>query len=84
MALKLTISEPEAITLKISSSGGDYPPYDGDYIVTPGTYDEVILPTAQKLMKEDVEVKVIPRFEVSNPSGGETLIIGKEYFTYGD
>lgn len=55
------------------------PAYRGEYEVTPKVYDEQSLPTSGKLMGQDVVVHKIPQFEVSNGSGGKTLIIGEEY-----
>lgn len=55
------------------------PAYRGEYEVTPKVYDEQSLPTSGKLMGKDVVVHKIPQFEVSNGSGGKTLIIGEEH-----
>lgn len=55
------------------------PAYGGEYEVTPKVYDEQSLPTSGKLMGKDVVVHKIPQFEVSNGSGGKTLIIGEEH-----
>ena len=54
-------------------------PYTGDYTVTPKIYEATVLPTKAKNMREDVTVLKIPQFEVSNESGGITLIMGNEY-----
>ena len=48
--------------------------------MTPRTYDETRLETKDKLMPDDVTVRKIPRYEVSNDCGGVTLIMGDEYF----
>ena len=53
------------------------PPYEGEYEVTPKTYDEQVLPTKNKRMINNLTVKKIPQYEVSNDSG-YTLIIGEE------
>ena len=53
------------------------PPYDGEYEVTPKTYDAQVLPTRNKRMINNLTVKKIPQYEVSNDSG-YTLIIGDE------
>ena len=52
-------------------------PYEGEYEVTPKISSQ-ILPTAKKLMKDDVTIKSIPYFDVSNPAGGQTIYIGSE------
>lgn len=52
--------------------------YTGEYSVTPETYSNVTLETANLMMMDDVIVSQIPQYEVSNDSEGTTLIIGKE------
>lgn len=54
------------------------PPYRGEYEVVPKVYTEQTPPTSGKLLDRDVLVHKIPQFEVSNTSGGKTLIIGEE------
>ena len=54
------------------------PSYGGEYEVVPKVYTEQTLPTSGKLLGRDVLVRKIPQFEVSNGSGGKTLIIGEE------
>ena len=49
--------------------------YTGDYEVTPMA-DAQTLATKEKLMADDVHIKAIPFFEVSNNSGGTTVYIG--------
>lgn len=51
--------------------------YDGDYTVTPKV-EKQELATRQKFLTEDVKIKEIPFFEVSNNEGGQTVFIGKE------
>lgn len=55
----------------------DVPQYEGDYEVTPKVSEQT-LPTAKKLMSEDLTIKEIPYFEVGNNSGGDTVYIAKE------
>lgn len=54
--------------------------YDGTYTVTPKNYEETELKTKDKMMKNNVTVNKIPKYEVSNDFGGSTLIIGDEYY----
>lgn len=61
----------------------DADPYMGAYEVTPKVEAQV-LPTAKKLMADDVTVKAIPYYETSNLSDGETVYIGTEVEIYGD
>ena len=51
------------------------PQYKGETTVTPRTYEETRLETKDKLMPDDVTVRKIPRYEVSNDCGGVTLIM---------
>jgi hypothetical protein len=53
------------------------PLYDGATEVTPMVNSQV-LPTAQKITKEDLTVKAIPYYDVSNSAGGNTIFIGNE------
>ena len=59
-----------------ASSGGGSPPYTGEYDVTPQVQSDIVLYTRNKQMTENVLVRKIPQHEVSNVSGGKTLIIG--------
>lgn len=52
------------------------PDYDGAYDVIPMAWEGQTLPTAMKLLRENVTVQEIPYYEVSNQSGGVTVNIG--------
>lgn len=54
--------------------------YTGYYDIIPSTYDVQTLETENKLLSDNVTIQRIPQFEVSNVSGGATLIIGEEYY----
>ena len=62
----------------------DVPKYAGETTVTPKVENETVLPTRDKIGKDDITVLKIPQFEVSNTSGGYTLIIGEEYYNNGN
>lgn len=53
-------------------------PYEGEYEVTPKVYEDTVLATKSKTMRDDVRVRKIPQYEVTNESGGMTLILGDE------
>jgi hypothetical protein len=55
----------------------DVPRYSGDYDVTPRVGEQV-LPTRNKLMIDDMTIKAIPVYKVSNTSGGVTVYIANE------
>ena len=57
------------------SGGEEYEQYEGEYSVSP-KFTEQTLPTAKKILTEDVRVEEIPYFEVSNNAGGTTVTIG--------
>ena len=52
------------------------PDYEGPYQVRPDPHDAIILPTARKLMLDDVTVEKIPYYTTTNLAGGYTAIIG--------
>ena len=70
-SLSGVVSIPAAITV---------PFYEAEYVVTPQVESDSVLSTNGKQMQQDVTVLKIPQFEVSNESGGKTLIIGEEYY----
>lgn len=49
--------------------------YEGDYEITPSVESQEML-TKNKMMDKDVTIKAIPYAEVSNTSGGCTILIG--------
>lgn len=51
--------------------------YSGEYVMTPKVREQ-IMQTKDKVMTDDVTIKSIPFFDVSNNSGGTTVYIGDE------
>ena len=51
--------------------------YEGEYEITPRT-DEQTIPTKEKVLSEDVVIKAIPFFKVTNLAGGNTVFIANE------
>ncbi len=74
-ANKTMIGAINELNSKQQNKDVDY--YDGDYTVTPKV-EKQELATRQKFLTEDVKIKEIPFFEVSNNEGGQTVFIGKE------
>lgn len=78
--IKMTLSQPE-IKIKIAPAKvvytGDSKPYEGVYDVTPQAKSAVILPTKDRLLSRDVNVKKIPYYETSNQTG-VTVYIASE------
>lgn len=56
---------------------GDYENYEGPYEVIP-KIESQSLSTKNKCMSNNVTIREIPYYEVSNASNGETIIIGGE------
>ena len=79
-AVTLHLGQPTHLTMSMELGrpiylGGE--PYDGPYDVTPKVTAQT-LSTAKKLMRDDVSVRAIPYFDVSNPAGGNTIYIANE------
>ena len=73
-------SQRAGISGTVATTAQDIPTYTGEYSATPKVEEETILQTKGRKMINDVTVRKIPQYEVSNPQGGETLIIGDEYY----
>lgn len=54
--------------------------YEGAYSIASKISTEQTLPTQGKKMVEDMTILKVPQVEVANASGGNTLIIGDEYY----
>ena len=52
--------------------GGD--PYEGSYTITPLASQAVILPTTNKILRDDITVTKVPYYETSNLSGTTVFI----------
>lgn len=74
--VEISSATPE-IEISLTSAQHTYKKYDGEYDVTP-TVDGQTLKTANKLMEQDVNIRAIPFYEVSNAFDGETVYIAKE------
>nr|DAH88199.1 MAG TPA: hypothetical protein [Caudoviricetes sp.] len=49
--------------------------YKGEYTVTPAVTDQLLL-TKEKMLKDNMTFKGVPKQIVDNPSGGKTVTIG--------
>ena len=52
-----------------------YDYFEGDYFIVP-TVESQTLETKGKLMKNDINIREIPYYEVSNEASGNTVYIG--------
>lgn len=55
-------------------TSGEYPMFEGPYVVEPTQYDQ-ILATKHKAMSDDVTVKEVPTWLVSNEKGYSFIIL---------
>lgn len=65
------------IDQEIVNTYGKLPDYEGQYKITPKV-TEIVLPTKDRAMKDDVTIFQIPYAEVANEAGGNTVTIGLE------
>ena len=81
MIVKVAVISQEPVDVQVDAvtriPSGDVPAYDGPYEAIPKVEAQT-LPTAKKIMREDVSVRAIPYFDVSNPAGGNTIYIANE------
>lgn len=73
--LRGSLSANENILGAKASISTDHDLYSGAYDVTP-EIEEQTLNTSDKLMLDDVKIRAIPYYSVSNKYNGETIIIG--------
>lgn len=52
--------------------------YKGDYTVIPNAHEQIVLKTKGRKMLDNITVKKISYFDVSNEFGGSTVYIGSE------
>lgn len=65
----------EKVTIITDIIGADVEEYKGSCQIVP-KFEEQVLPTCKKVLRDDVVIKEIPITKVSNTSGGNTVIIG--------
>lgn len=74
---------PESTLSGIVSMPETFEWFSGEYRVVPAVASKV-LRTKDKLMADDVTVESIPYYEVSNPQGGSTIMIGDDPNAYNE
>lgn len=78
--IQVRVAQQSAVSVRITGTAVvDAPEYAGPYDITP-LFSAQVLPTAKRLMQQDLTIKKIPQYEVANDSSGYTLIIGEEYY----
>lgn len=82
--IKLNTSENLTVGFKeLQRYDGAVTNYEGDYTIVPKPNEAQVLATAGKRMTDNLTVKEIPYYEVSN-TVGKTAYIGKEVKIYGN
>lgn len=77
--IQVRVAQQSAVSVRITGTAVvSAPEYAGPYDITP-LFSTQILPTAKRLMQQDVTIRKIPQYEVSNDYG-TTLILGDEYY----
>lgn len=77
--LKAAIGGKLPVTAVIGRGNDVYPPYTGEYEITPKFDSKVSLSTANKVMRENVTVHKVPRYDISNEAGGTTVFLGGKF-----
>jgi len=73
-------AQQSAVSVRITGTAVvSAPEYAGPYDITP-LFSAQTLPTAKRLLQQNITIKKIPQYEVTNDSNGYTLIIGEEYY----
>nr|DAZ74436.1 MAG TPA: hypothetical protein [Caudoviricetes sp.] len=77
--IQVRVAQQHAVSVRITGTAVvSAPEYAGPYDITP-LLSAQTLPTAKRLMQQDVIIEKIPQYEVSNDYG-TTLILGDEYY----
>lgn len=83
-AISVEIADEMELDVEIGVGGVIHIPpedleiYDGDTTIIPKANEQTVLPTAQKLVEDDITVMEIPFYQTTNPQGGNTIYIGRE------
>ena len=78
--IQVRVAQQSAVRVDVTGTAVvSAPEYSGPYDITP-LFTAQVLPTAKRLMQQDLTIKKIPQYEVANDSSGYTLIIGEEYY----
>lgn len=77
--IQVRVTQQHAVSVRITGTAVvSAPEYAGPYDITP-LLSAQTLPTAKRLLQQDVIIEKIPQYEVSNDYG-TTLILGDEYY----
>lgn len=77
--IQVRVAQQHAVSVRITGTAVvSAPEYAGPYDITP-LLSAQTLPTAKRLLQQNITIKKIPQYEVSNDYG-TTLILGDEYY----
>lgn len=77
--IQVRVAQQSAVSVRITGTAVvSAPEYAGPYDITP-LLSAQTLPTAKRLLQQNITIKKIPQYEVSNDYG-TTLILGDEYY----
>lgn len=77
--IQVRVAQQSAVSVRITGTAVvSAPEYAGPYDITP-LFSAQTLPTAKRLLQQNITIKKIPQYEVSNDYG-TTLILGDEYY----
>ena len=52
--------------------------YDGEIVIVPKAAEDIVLPTKDTYVSDDITVKKVPAYRTENASGGNTVYIASE------
>ena len=64
--------------LGVFLTSGPKKTYDGETVVVPRAASDVVLPTKETYVKDDITVRRVPSYRTDNVSGGQTVYIASE------
>lgn len=64
--------------LGVFQTSGPRKTYDGETVVVPKAAQDIVLPTKDTYVPDDITVKKIPAYRTENASGGNTVYIASE------
>ncbi len=62
-------------TIEIDIGSSDYQVYRGETDVVPMAWEDQTLQTANKVVRRDIHIAKVPKWETSNQQGGYTVYI---------
>ena len=64
--------------LGVFLTSGPKKTYDGETVVVPKTAEDIVLPTRDAYVTDDITVRRVPSYRTDNVSGGQTVYIASE------